>query len=109
VLRRLMAGELTEDEAIAEIRRVQLEELGGRAQLDLGRFLRRGVPEVVLATGKSPDDAARLAVAMAGRQGQGLVSRMTGAHRAALAGAARAAGHRVLDYASSARVLREGF
>src|SRR2546422_6224594 len=84
ILRRLLAGELTEDEALAELRSLQLEELGGRARLDLGRFMRRGIPEVVLATGKAPAEAARLAVALAERQGQGLISRMTSAHRAAL-------------------------
>jgi len=36
VLRRLVAGELTEDEAVAELRRLQLEELGGRARLRPG-------------------------------------------------------------------------
>jgi NCAIR mutase (PurE)-related protein len=109
VLRRLIAGELTEDEALAELRTLQLEELDGRARLDLGRFLRRGIPEVVLATGKSPAEAARLAVAMAERQGQGLVSRMSDAHRVALAEAAEAAHMRVVDYADSARVIRAGF
>ena len=109
VLRRLVAGELTEDEALAELRRVQLEELSGRARLDLGRYMRRGIPEVVLATGKSPADAARLSVAMAERTGQGLVSRMTAAHRAALEGAAADAGMRFVAYHSSARVLRDGF
>src|SRR4029077_9450231 len=64
VLRRLVAGELTEDEALAELRRLQLDELDGRARLDLGRYLRRGVPEVVLAPGKSPEEAAKLVVAM---------------------------------------------
>ena len=54
ILRRLLAGELSEDEAVAQLRTLQLEELGGRARLDLGRFLRRGLPEVVLASGKSP-------------------------------------------------------
>src|SRR4030088_1201392 len=75
ILRRLVAGDLTEEQAVSELRRLQLDELGGRAKLDLGRFMRRGIPEVVLSTGKAPADAARLAIAMAERQGQGPVSR----------------------------------
>lgn len=107
VLRRLIAGEISEDDALAELRRIQLDELGGKAKLDLGRYLRRGIPEVVLATGKSPQDAARLTVRMAERHGQGLISRMSDAHRDALHGAAR--GMHVIAYSSSARVLRDGF
>ena len=106
-MRRLVAGELSEDQAIAELRRVQLDELGGRARLDLGRYLRRGIPEVVLAAGKSPAETARLAVALAQQHGQGLISRMSDSHRAALAAAA--GGMQVVDYHSSARVVRHGF
>jgi NCAIR mutase (PurE)-related protein len=109
ILRRLVAGELTDEEAIVELRTQQLEELSGRARLDLGRFLRRGIPEVVLALGKSPEDAARLAVAMAQRQGQGLISRMSAAHRTALETAAARADLEVVAYASSARVVRPGW
>src|SRR6266446_4932291 len=109
ILRRLVAGELSEDDALAELRRMQLDELGGRARLDLGRYMRRGIPEVVLATGKSAVEAVRLAVAMAERQGQGLISRMTDAHRDALRDEAKNANMRIVQYHSSARVLREGF
>ena len=109
VLQRLVAGEITEDEALAEIRGIQLEELAGRARLDLGRYLRRGVPEVVLASGKSPAEAARLVVAMASRQGQGLISRMSAEHRGELRRAAAEAGFSVIEHASSARVARPGF
>jgi pyridinium-3,5-biscarboxylic acid mononucleotide synthase len=109
VLRRLLAGELTEDEALAELRNLQLDELGGRAKLDLGRFMRRGIPEVVLATGKTPAEVARLAVALAERQGQGLVSRMSDGHREALHNAATAARMQLVSYASAARLLRSGF
>jgi NCAIR mutase (PurE)-related protein len=48
-------------------------------------------------------------VALAERQGQGLVSRMTDAHGEALHSAAMAAGMQVVVYAASARVLRNGF
>ena len=109
VLRRLVAGEITEDQALAEIRAVQLRALAGRATLDLGRHMRRGMPEVVLASGKEPRDAARLVVALAQRQGQGLISRMSDAHRAALREAADAAGLTVHWYAAGARAVRDGF
>ena len=109
ILRRLLAGDLTEEEAVSQLRRLQLDELGGRAKLDLGRFLRRGIPEVVLATGKTPADAARLVVAMAEQQGQGLISRMSEEHQAAVHSSASAAGMRVIGYSSSARVLRPRF
>jgi pyridinium-3,5-biscarboxylic acid mononucleotide synthase len=109
VLRRLLAGELTEAEAIAELRRVQLEELDGQARLDLGREGRRGIPEVVMASGKAPEAAARLAVSLAREQGQGLVSRLDDDHWAALDAQARAAGYEVLRYHAAARVLRQRF
>ena len=109
ILRRLVAGELTEEEAIVELRAVQLEELSGRARLDLGRVLRRGIPEVILAPGKSPEDVATLAVAMAERQGQGLVSRLSAEHRTALDGGARKSAMEVVVYGAAARVIKPGF
>ena len=107
VLRRLLAGELNVEEAESELRRVELVELDGRARLDLGRRGRRGLPEVVLASGKSPRQAAELVVAIAGAQGQGLVSRLSDEHWSALE--AVASGFELVRYAASARLLRPGF
>jgi NCAIR mutase (PurE)-related protein len=109
ILRRLLAGELTETEAEAELRRVQLEELGGRARLDLGRPARRGLPEVVLASGKRPQDVAGLVLSLAGEQGQGLASRLAPEHWAALEEAASEAGYPLQRYEQAVRVLRPGF
>ena len=109
VLRRLLAGELSEREAEVELRRVQLEELDGQARLDLGREGRRGLPEVVMASGKTPEAAARLAVSLAREQGQGLVSRLGADHWAALGREARAAGYEVVRLRAAARVLRPDF
>jgi NCAIR mutase (PurE)-related protein len=84
MLARLRAGELTVDEALEEIRRTQLVELAGKARMDIGRSARRGIPEVVLAAGKAPETVARLILALAGEQGQGLGSRLAPEHWPAL-------------------------
>ena len=107
ILRRLLAGELNAEEAEAELRRTQLEDLGGRARLDLGRPSRRGLPEVVLAPGKEPEDVARLVLTLAREQGQGLASRLDAADWSALE--ATAQGMVVRRYGASARVLRPGW
>jgi NCAIR mutase (PurE)-related protein len=107
ILRRLLAGELTEAEAEAELRRVQLEELGGRARLDLGRTLRRGVPEIVLASGKSPEELAELVIGITGAQGQGLGSRLEPDHWRALESAA--GDLELIRYHSSVRVQEPGW
>lgn len=108
VLRRLLAGELTEAEAEAELRSTQLVELAGAARLDVGRTERRGLPEVVLAEGKDPEGAAQLAVRLAREQGQGLISRLSEAHWAVLLPLVESAGLELRRYHSAARILRPG-
>jgi pyridinium-3,5-biscarboxylic acid mononucleotide synthase len=109
VLRRLLAGELTEEEAERELRRVQLGELGGLARIDTGRPSRRGLPEVVLAEGKAPGESARLVVRLASAQGQGLISRLGEDHWRALEAAAGEAGFEIRRYHASARVLAPAY
>ncbi|HEY8811293.1 MAG TPA: nickel pincer cofactor biosynthesis protein LarB [Candidatus Dormibacteraeota bacterium] len=104
MLARLRAGELTVDEALEEIRRTQLIELAGHARMDLGRTGRRGIPEVVLAAGKAPATAARLIVALAREQGQGLGSRLGPDHWPALEEASD--GFELHRYGPSAAAIR---
>ena len=104
MLARLRAGELTVDEALEEIRRTQLVELAGHARIDLGRTARRGIAEVVLAEGKPPEAAARLIVALAREQGQGLGSRLGPDHWSALEVAAEA--FEVVRYGSRSALVR---
>lgn len=109
VLRRLVAGELNLEEAEAELRRVQLTELAGDARLDVGRVVRRGLPEVVLGSGKTPEEVARLVMSLAREQGQGLASRLDAEHLAAMAAATQAEGFDLLSHRAAVRVLRPGF
>jgi pyridinium-3,5-biscarboxylic acid mononucleotide synthase len=104
MLARLRAGELSVDEALEEIRRTQLIELAGHARMDLGRSARRGIPEVVLASGKEPAAAASLILAMAREQGQGLGSRLSAEHWSALDEAA--AGFALSRYGPSSALVR---
>lgn len=108
-IRRLREGELSEAAALGELRRAQLEELEGAAQLDVARERRRGLPEVVLAEGKRPEEAARLAVRLAVERGQGLISRMGDRHWAALREAASRADLAVHAHRRAARVVRPDF
>ncbi|MGH7912438.1 MAG: nickel pincer cofactor biosynthesis protein LarB [Candidatus Dormibacteraceae bacterium] len=108
-IRRVRAGEIEGSAALAELRRSQLEELAGAAQLDVARERRRGIPEVVLAEGKGPDDAAQLAVRLATERGQALVSRLAEAHWTALRGAVAGAGLELVEHRRAARVTWRGW
>ncbi|GGC51780.1 nickel pincer cofactor biosynthesis protein LarB [Haloferax sulfurifontis] len=66
--------------------------LSGYATTDAGRFdaareTRRGVPEAILAEGKTPDETATLAVAAVETSGRALVTRADTAHAEAVADA----------------------
>ncbi|MCQ8893679.1 MAG: nickel pincer cofactor biosynthesis protein LarB [Methanolinea sp.] len=58
VLQGLKEGRITLDEAARMIDGLWIEEVEGMARLDLGRTTRCGIPEVILAEGKSPSQLA---------------------------------------------------
>ncbi len=61
-------------------RMLAVKELSNIAKLDVGREIRKGLPEVILAEGKEPVDVARIVQLMVERTGRAIVSRASKAH-----------------------------
>jgi NCAIR mutase (PurE)-related protein len=80
VLRKLKAGNLTIVEAKRKLSALNIKQISDFARLDSRRAHRIGVPEVVLADGKSPEAVARSAATMAEESGYALVTRITKEH-----------------------------
>jgi hypothetical protein len=76
-LNRLNNGQISLDEAVKEIEGLRIDAVGEFARLDLGRVLRCGIPEVVLAEGKEPGHLAGIAIRHAEVAGRCLISRIS--------------------------------
>ncbi len=70
-------GELSREEAATRIEGLRIEQLEEFARLDLGRAARCGVPEVILAEGKSPGQLAVIVARTVAAQGRCIVTRVT--------------------------------
>lgn len=77
VLEMLVKGQISLDEAEKLLRIFAIEEIGNMARIDVGREIRRGMPEVILAEGKRPEDVAQIALRMIGERGRAIISRAT--------------------------------
>lgn len=73
----LVKGQISLDEAEKLLRIFAIEEIGNMVRIDVGREIRRGMPEVILAEGKRPEDVAQIALRMIGERGRAIVSRAT--------------------------------
>ncbi|HXA43485.1 MAG TPA: nickel pincer cofactor biosynthesis protein LarB [Candidatus Solibacter sp.] len=104
ILERLLAGEFSVDEALRALDAERVEQVGELARLDPDRMRRKGVPEVVLASGKTPELTAELALRLLEVTGVALVSRVSAEHDAALAAAAPKGV--IIDIFGSGRRLR---
>jgi NCAIR mutase (PurE)-related protein len=76
-------GKLSADEAVARLRHMPFEDLGF-AKVDHHRRLRAGMPEVVLAEGKTPRQVASIFARLAKAGGNVLATRATRQHFAAV-------------------------
>lgn len=61
-LEKLAKGKISVDEAEKLIRLNAIDEVGSIAKLDVGRESRKGIPEIVLAEGKRPEEVRRIVI-----------------------------------------------
>jgi NCAIR mutase (PurE)-related protein len=92
LLERYRAGEGSLEAAAREIDGLRLEAVGELARIDLGREVRCGLPEAVLAEGKPAPQLAEIAVAHAQSAGRCLVTRVSEEQAGAVRQAAADAG-----------------
>ena len=76
LLERVKAGKMTVEDAQAAIRRFDAGHVGSIATLDLGRYARCGIPEVVLAEGKDLDHLLTIAGEYSRRAGRCIITRL---------------------------------
>jgi NCAIR mutase (PurE)-related protein len=110
ILEKVAGKELTPVEAEKLLQLLAIDEVGCLAKLDGNRELRKGIPEVVLAEGKSPSDAAEIAKKMLANCGRAIVSRCTKEHIQALKDALSS--DAVLEVNEKARIVvakKKGF
>ncbi|MEX2208598.1 MAG: nickel pincer cofactor biosynthesis protein LarB [Myxococcota bacterium] len=76
LLESFVRGDLPRDELVETLARLPFELLGD-ARVDTHRALRSGVPEVVLGTGKTAEQIARIVLVLRAAGGDVLVTRVT--------------------------------
>ena len=75
VLDKVANNELSASEAEKLLQLLAIDEVGCLAKLDGNRGLRKGIPEIVLAEGKSASDVAEISRRMVEKNGRVIVSR----------------------------------
>ena len=81
MLRKLKRGEISLDEAENTLKIFAIEEIGDLAKLDIGREFRRGgMPEIILAEGKTPEDVVEITLGALTKKGRVIISRAKKQH-----------------------------
>ncbi len=88
LLEEVRSGRCSPEDAVDQISGLRLEEVGAIARLDLGRPIRCGIPEVVLAEGKDTPHLIEIMKRYAAASGRCLASRATPDHADAIRHAA---------------------
>jgi hypothetical protein len=80
VLEKVSRNEILPEQAEKMLKLLTVDELGCLAKLDGNRELRKGVPEIILAEGKTPREVSRICQAMLDSCGRVIVSRCKQEH-----------------------------
>ena len=75
VLDKVSSGEISPVEAEKLLKMLAVDEIGCFAKLDGNRELRKGIPEIILAEGKTAGDIAEISSRMLSKNGRVIVSR----------------------------------
>ncbi|MCP8318918.1 MAG: hypothetical protein L6N95_03720, partial [Candidatus Methylarchaceae archaeon HK01B] len=75
ILERLAKGEISVDEAELSLKLSAIEEISDIAKVDIGREFRKGIPEIILAIGKLPEETVKIALHVTNKKGRAIVSR----------------------------------
>ncbi len=80
ILDKVASKQISASEAEKMLQLLTIDEVGCFAKLDGNREVRKGVPEVILAEGKSPADVAEISKHMVEHSGRAIVSRCSKEH-----------------------------
>ncbi len=80
ILEKVKRGEMDIDEAERKLQLLAIEEIEDVVRFDIGRELRRGIPEIILAEGKSTELLLKIVRQVVNRVGHVIVSRVQERH-----------------------------
>ena len=86
VLDKVSSKEISPVEAEKLLKMLAVDEIGCFAKLDGNRELRKGIPEIILAEGKTTSDIAEISSKMLAKNGRVIVSRCSKDQVAAIKG-----------------------
>lgn len=76
ILKQLKDGKISAQEAERKIKLLAIEQVRDIAKIDIGREIRKGIPEIILAEGKDDKEILEIAKSTAYSTGRAIVSRM---------------------------------
>ena len=80
ILKNFKDGKISLDETKKQLKLLTLKNIENLAKLDLGRFTRKKLPEIVYAENKTPEETLKIVEEMVRETGKALISRVSEKH-----------------------------